>query len=91
MAQPAVDDPEAAELRALADMHRTVRFSEIACELEERQRDAMRRQLEAWEKYEAAVRAKITLEGRLTVYFLLVVSVFGWVATMMIELARLLL
>jgi hypothetical protein len=85
-----IEDAEAAELRALADMRRSVRFSELACELEERQRAAMGRQLEAWEEYEAAVEAKLSIQAKLTMYALLALNGVACVAVAVIELVRLL-
>jgi len=81
-------DPEAAELHALIEMEGFVRYAKEARELQERERDEAEREREAWEKYEAAVEATITVKERLSLYFVISLGFFVSVVVMVVELMR---
>jgi hypothetical protein len=81
-------DPEAAELRALAEAHGFVRYAQQARELQEQQRDEMERERDAWAKYEAAVNAKLGLQKTLALYFMLALSVATFIFFVVVQLIR---
>lgn len=81
-------DPEAAELRALAEMHGFVRYAQQARELQEQHRDEMERECEAWAKYEAAVDAKLGAQKALVLYAMLVLSAATFVFVVVVQLIR---
>jgi hypothetical protein len=81
-------DPEAAELRALAEMQGFVRYYEQARELQERERDEAECERDAWEKYEAAMDAKLSAQEKLAGHFVIVLSALVCLAAALVELIR---
>lgn len=81
-------DPEAAELRALAEAQGFVRYARQARELQEQQRDEMERERDAWAKYEAAVNAKLGSQKTLALYSMLALSAATFIFFVVVQLIR---
>jgi len=81
-------DPEAAELRALAEMQSFVRYEEQARELQERERDEAERERDAWKKYEAAMDAKLLIQEKLAMSVMVRVSSVVFIVAVLVELIR---
>jgi hypothetical protein len=84
-------DTEASELRALAERQGFVRYLEQARQLQERQRDEAERELDAWKKFEAAVEAKLSIQAKLTMYFMLALNSVACIGMVLFHLIRWLL
>lgn len=81
-------DSEAAELRELAQIQGFVRYARQARELQEEHRDEMERERDAWEKYAAALRAKLDSQKIVLLGFMIVLSMATIVFIVVVQLIR---
>lgn len=84
-------DLEAEELRALAEQQGFVRYYEESRKLQERERDEKERERDAWNKYVAAVEAKLGAQRTLLGYAILALNGITMLAVGIVYLVRWLL